>query len=194
MDEAAALIADRADVERWERRPLSDYYTHSSTHEMLRRAAEEYGERDALVFVPNGRADEPPFVYSHAALFARVTQAANLFHRLGIRPGRAVAYVLPSLPQAHFTLWGGEAPGIAKQSDLFTDPLGHPRGHIQALATYCHFAVIYGRNPKGLPAPAVIARLPEGEALNRLLQQLAWDAVTAHPLSGVKATAAASSR
>lgn len=79
----------------------------------------------------------------------------------------------------------GKAPGIAKQSDLFTDAIGHPRDHIKALATYCHYAVIYGRSPIGLPMPAAIARLPEGEKLNTLLQKLAWDAVTQHPLSGV---------
>lgn len=80
----------------------------------------------------------------------------------------------------------GKAPGITKQSDLFRDPIGHPRDHVQALATYCHYAVIYGRSPVGLPMPAAIARLPEGEKLNALLQKLAWEAVTSHPLSGVK--------
>lgn len=84
----------------------------------------------------------------------------------------------------------GKAPGIAKQSDLFTDPIGHPRDHVKALAAYCHFAIIYGRTPVGLPVPAGIAKLPESEKLNALLQQLAWDAVIAHPLSGVSAVAA----
>ena len=83
----------------------------------------------------------------------------------------------------------GKAPGIAKQSDLFTDPIGHPRDHVKAIAAYCHYAVIYGRSPIGLPIPAAIAKLPEAEKLNALLQKLAWDAVTQHPLSGVKAVA-----
>ena len=82
----------------------------------------------------------------------------------------------------------GKAPGIAKQSELFTDPIGHPREHVKAIAAYCHFAVIYGRSPIGLPMPAAVAKLPESEKLNALLQQLAWDAVTQHPLSGGKAT------
>ncbi len=80
----------------------------------------------------------------------------------------------------------GKAPGITKQSDLFRDAIGHPRDHVQALATYCHYAVIYGRSPIGLPAPAAIAKLPEAAKLNALLQKLAWDAVTQHPLSGVQ--------
>lgn len=80
----------------------------------------------------------------------------------------------------------GLAPGIAKQSDLFTDPIGHPREHVKALSAYCHYAVVYGRSPVGLPMPAAIAKLPEADKLNALIQKLAWDAVTQHPLSGVK--------
>jgi hypothetical protein len=83
----------------------------------------------------------------------------------------------------------GEATGLKAQEDLFTDPLGHPTAPLQALITYAHFAVIYRKSPVGLPAPALFAqlRLPpqEREGLTRLLQQIAWDAVTHHPLSGV---------
>jgi hypothetical protein len=78
----------------------------------------------------------------------------------------------------------GEAPGLAKQSELFSDKLGHPQPPIQALAAYCQFAVIYRMNPVGLPRPDVLK--PKYEKLNRLLQELAWDAVTHHPLSGVR--------
>jgi fatty-acyl-CoA synthase len=65
------------------------------------------------VFVPKGSADEPPFVFTYAALLHRVTQAANVFHRLGVGAGDVVAYALPSLPQTHFALYGAEAAGIA---------------------------------------------------------------------------------
>ncbi len=80
----------------------------------------------------------------------------------------------------------GEVPGVKKQSELFTDPVGHPQNHIKALADYCHFAVIYRTNPVGLPVLSFLTKQPEAEKLNRLLQELAWDAVTSHPLSGVK--------
>ncbi len=86
----------------------------------------------------------------------------------------------------------GQAPGLKQQEDLFTDAIGHARPPLQAMVAYCHFAVIYRRNPVGLPIPAVLekANNPEWDAkLNRLLQELAWDAVTEHPLSGVKSTA-----
>ena len=57
------------------------------------------------------------------------------------------------------------------------------------LVGYVYYATIYRRSPVGLPVPKVLkdAKNPEAEALNRLLQELAWEAATSHPLSGVKA-------
>ena len=80
----------------------------------------------------------------------------------------------------------GEAPGVSRQSELFTDVLGHPGPHIRALSAYCHFAVMYRRDPAGLPVVSPLTKLPEAEKLNRLLQEIAWKAVTGHPLSGLK--------
>ncbi len=89
----------------------------------------------------------------------------------------------------------GEAPGLKVQEDLFTDAIGHAREPLQALVAYCHYAVIYRRSPVGLPLPAVLVRAkaahPEwDEKLNTLLQEVAWEAATAHPLSGVTKPAA----
>lgn len=84
----------------------------------------------------------------------------------------------------------GEAPGVSRQSELFRDPIGHPNAHIKVLTAYCHFVMIYRQNPQGLPTPAALREAGDPEAvarLNRLLQELAWNAVTAHPLSGVTA-------
>ncbi len=84
----------------------------------------------------------------------------------------------------------GQAPGIKTQEDLFTDPLGHVKVPAMVLNAYCHYAVIYRKSPVGLPVPAVLklAKLGDDEEkLNTLLQELAWDAATKHPLSGVKA-------
>lgn len=103
--------------------------------------------------------------------------------------GKRALFVVP-VGQAVLALRGkiieGKAPGIEKQSALFTDSLGHVHPPVRVLAAYCHYSVIYKRNPVGLPVPAAVAKQPEAEKLNRLLQELAWDAVTQHPLSGVK--------
>ena len=81
----------------------------------------------------------------------------------------------------------GEAPGLKVQNELFSDPIGHAKPPLQALVAYCYYSLIYEKSPVGLPAPAIIAKANESEKLNRLLQEIAWEAVTAHPLSGVKA-------
>ncbi len=113
---------------------------------------------------------------------------------LNASAGREVVHIVPVF-EAVFALREriakGEAPGLAKQTDLFRDDIGHPREPLAALVTYCHFAAITGRSPVGLPAPAEILRMPRGTEMNVLLQQLAWEAVTAYPFSGVKAEEAA---
>jgi hypothetical protein len=83
-----------------------------------------------------------------------------------------------------------QAPGLKVQAELFTDAIGHAKPPLQVLVAYCHFAVIYRKSPVGLPVPAALGKSnADVEKLNRLLQELAWDAVTKHPLSGVKAEA-----
>ncbi len=80
----------------------------------------------------------------------------------------------------------GKAPGLKEQNDLFTDAIGHARPPLQALVAYCYYVSIYEKSPAGLPIPAVLAKANEAAKLNRFLQEIAFDAVTSHPLSGVK--------
>ena len=42
-----------------------------------------------------------------------ITRAANMFGALGVTRDAPVAFVLPNLPETHFTIWGGEAVGVA---------------------------------------------------------------------------------
>jgi hypothetical protein len=102
--------------------------------------------------------------------------------------GKNVVYVVP-VGQASLALRAkiiaGEAPGLKQQNDLFRDAIGHGTPPLQWLTAYCHFAVIYRRSPVGLPCPPDLVKTG-GEPLNSLLQQLAWDAVKAHPLSGLR--------
>ena len=78
----------------------------------------------------------------------------------------------------------GDAPGITRQSELFTDPIGHAKAPVMALATYCNFACLYGRSPVGLDdGDRELDR--SHPKLRSVLQEIAWDAVTSHPLSGV---------
>lgn len=82
-----------------------------------------------------------------------------------------------------------KAPGLKVQWRLFTDDWGHPTPPLKTLAAYCHYAVIYQRSPVGLPMPKELEQNREFAipALNTLLQELAWEAVTKNPLAGVQA-------
>ena len=84
----------------------------------------------------------------------------------------------------------GEAPGLKQQSELFRDNWGHALLPLQLLSSYCHFAVIYRKSPVGLPLPLAFRTLKDMSdddktKLNTLLQQIAWDTVSVHPMSGI---------
>lgn len=105
--------------------------------------------------------------------------------------GKSVLSVVPvgqALIALREHITAGRAPGLHSQQELFTDDLGHPALPVQFLAAYAHFAVIYRQSPVGLPPLRGVgqARNPGcGDGLNRLLQELAWEAVRRHPLSGL---------
>jgi hypothetical protein len=83
----------------------------------------------------------------------------------------------------------GEVPGVTRQSDLFRDDLGHGKPPIYVLNAYCHYAVIYGRSPVGLPVPDMLKKAELGEhteKVNQILQEIAWEAVKGEPTSGVQ--------
>ena len=125
----------------------------------------------------------------HAEHFQKMDEHIR---ELNQKYGKTVLYIAPA-PQAVLALRekiiAGQAPGLKVQEDLFTDELGHGKPPLMALVAYCDYAVIYRRSPVGLPVPAILkqAKLGDQEAkLNRLLQELAWDAVLQHPLSGLQ--------
>jgi hypothetical protein len=108
--------------------------------------------------------------------------------------GKQVVFVVPmteAVTELREKIIAGQAPGLKVQEDIFSDQLGHPKAPLAALEAYCHYAVIYRKSPVGLPVPSVLAKsgIPQEdlEPLNRLLQEVAWNAVTHHPLSGVVA-------
>ncbi len=124
---------------------------------------------------------------AHAPYFASIEGHVK---ELNQTYGKDVLFVVP-VGQAAIALRekiiAGEAPGIKSQEELFRDPIGHATPPLQALAAYCFYSAIYGQSPAGLPMPRVLKNSPyANEDLNRLLQQLAWQAVSSHPLTGVK--------
>ncbi|MDB6076057.1 MAG: hypothetical protein JWO89_3697 [Verrucomicrobiaceae bacterium] len=108
--------------------------------------------------------------------------------------GKTVLYTVPvgtATLALREKVVAGQAAGIKTQAELFRDNWGHPEAPLRVIAGYCHFAVIYHRTPVGLPVPVALAKAPgmtpeSAQKLNTLLQELAWDAVVHHEMSGVK--------
>ncbi len=104
--------------------------------------------------------------------------------------GKTCVFIVPvgdAMVKLRSLIVDGKYPGVAKQSELFTDPIGHGGGHVQALASYCNFAAIYRTSPVGLKlaAPGL------DDAQQAILQEIAWNTVSGYALSGVKAAVAA---
>lgn len=107
------------------------------------------------------------------------------------RIGREVVFVVPvgeSVLRLREKVIAGEVPGIEKQSELFTDPIGHAKPVVIQLAAYVQYACLYRRDPAGLKCFEILND-ELSQKRNRLLQQIAWAATVGEPMSGVKAEA-----
>lgn len=106
------LVRTLNDIERLEQVPLAERGLASSTYEALTRTAELSPEAPALSFFLDADNFRSIHHWSYAELVVDITRAANAFHDLGIVPGEVLAFILPNLPETHFTIWGGEAAGV----------------------------------------------------------------------------------
>ncbi|MEM9105951.1 MAG: acyl-CoA synthetase, partial [Pseudomonadota bacterium] len=107
-------IRSIADIRRLEETPFEQAYDVDSTYALFADSARAFGDKTALTFLRTGDPDDEPIRMSYAALFEGITRTANLFHAMGIRPGRAVAVLLPGCLEYQLVLWGGEAAGIVQ--------------------------------------------------------------------------------
>jgi hypothetical protein len=103
------------------------------------------------------------------------------------RAGRDMAYVVPSADAVYRLrqeVLLGRIPGIAKQSELFRDGMGHPNAAIVNLVSYVWFTVMYRQPATGLTA-LIDLDDPTSPERERLLQQIAWEAAAGEPMSGL---------
>ena len=137
-----------ADIEALEAVPLEDRLSGlDSTYDVLRRAARQHPEATALAFVPDGDSTAAAVEWTYADLLARVTQAANAFHALGVGPGDVVSYVLPNLPETHATIWGAQAAGIVNAVNPMLEP-----AHIAHVLNAVECRVLVTQGPSANPA------------------------------------------
>ena len=106
---------------------------------------------------------------------------------LNARYGREVIHIVPvgnAVIRLRELVVAGKVPGIKKQSELFSDPIGHGKAPVLALAAYCNFACLYRRSPEGLDDGNLELEQIHPD-LQAFLQKIAWETVAAYPESGV---------
>jgi fatty-acyl-CoA synthase len=106
-------LASPADIRAFERVPYVERIAAASTFDAIKLGAAHNADAAAIQFLPNASPEDTPIVITHGQFVARVTQAANMFHALGVGPSDVVSFLLPLLPQSFLTLFGAEAAGIA---------------------------------------------------------------------------------
>jgi fatty-acyl-CoA synthase len=115
-------FATTADIRAFEQIPYADRIAAQSTFEALRRGAAANPDAPAIQFLPNADPADTALVISYRELVARVAQAANMFHSLGVGPGDVVSFLLPLIPEAFITLLGAETAGIANPVNPLLEP------------------------------------------------------------------------
>jgi fatty-acyl-CoA synthase len=106
-------VATLKDVVRFEtEKTLEQRYDARSVYDIFARSAARHPDRTALTMLMTGADDETPRLVTYRQMLDGITRAANFFAGLG-GPGAGVAYILPSLVETHFTLWGAETAGYA---------------------------------------------------------------------------------
>lgn len=105
-------VRSLADIHALEATPLAARNLPENTYEALRRGAAQHRDATALSFFLDAGDFTRTHDWSYRELFADITRAANAFQQLGVGPQEVVGFVLPNLPETHFTIWGGEAAGI----------------------------------------------------------------------------------
>jgi fatty-acyl-CoA synthase len=118
-------IRTQADIEAIENVPIEDRLAGlDSTYDVIVRSAERFPDSIALAFVPDGDSRVAAVEVTYRELLGKVTQAANVFHALGVGPDDVVSYVLPNLLETHYAIWGGQAAGIVNAVNPLLEP-GH---------------------------------------------------------------------
>ena len=135
MSHDRAPLRHQADIDDIERTPIEERLPRPvSSYGAIARQAARTPDAPALTFVPTGDPADGETRLDYATLLARITQAANVFHELGVQRADVVSYLLPNLPETHFTLWGAEAVGIVNPLNPFLE-VDHIVGILNAAGT-----------------------------------------------------------
>ncbi|MCU0904498.1 MAG: acyl-CoA synthetase [Tabrizicola sp.] len=115
-----ATAADLRAIEA--EKPWADRGQARSIYDYLSRAKTAHGARPAISFQLLSGPATKKVTLTWAELHAQVTQAANLFRKLGVGEKDVVAFVLPNAMDTAVTLLGGAVAGIVNPINPLLEP------------------------------------------------------------------------
>ena len=158
-------VRDLTDIAAIEAVPLSERALPESTYAALVASAKRTPDAKALSFFLSADRLDETHRWTYAELVADVTRAANALAAFGVASDRPVAFVLPNLPETHFTIWGGEAAGAA----LAINPMLEAKQIADLMRTARSSVLVTlapALNPKGWSGLAAeLASLPDLKAI-----------------------------
>jgi fatty-acyl-CoA synthase len=122
IDQDYPVFATDADIRAFETTPYAERIAADGTFDAIKLGAAQNPDAPALQFLANADPADQPVIISHRDFIARVTQAGNMFHALGVRGNDVVSFLLPLLPDAFVTLFAAEAAGIANPVNPLLEP------------------------------------------------------------------------
>jgi len=84
---------------------FEDWMQASNVFDAIERTQKRCGAKTAITFIGTDP-DAPPRKLTYTELVEGIARTANAFRSLGLRRGDVVAYMLPSLVETQFVLWG----------------------------------------------------------------------------------------
>jgi fatty-acyl-CoA synthase len=105
-------IICRDDIQKIEAKPYADFMPHTSVYDGLNASAEKHGKRKALTFITSADPAQAAENWTYAEFMADIRRAANLFAHLANGAEPRIAMLLPAIPEAYLTLFGGETAGV----------------------------------------------------------------------------------
>ncbi len=115
-----ATLADKISIET--AMPVSQRWTAKTVYEQLGQTAEAHGGRPGLSFQIKSGPKDKAETLTWSEVHGKVTQAANLFRKLGVGDNDVVAYLLPNCNETAIALLGGATAGIVNPVNPLLEP------------------------------------------------------------------------
>lgn len=101
----------------WEERDVP-----RTIYEMLTATAEKFPDRPAFSFQITSGPKDKAVTMTWRETHAKVSQAANMFRKLGVQEGDTIAYIMPNCHETAITFLGGMVAGIVNPINPLWNP------------------------------------------------------------------------